>query len=145
MLKLIHPIAGGIALITISVFWFSTLVAEIFGQTATVVTVKTMIPWGFILLIPALMVAGGSGFALSRHWQGRLVDVKRRRMPVIVANGVLILVPAAFFLAFKAGDGQFDIWFYGVQSLELLAGAVNLAFLALNMRDGMRLSGRTSS
>jgi hypothetical protein len=32
--------------------------------------------------------------------------------------------------------------FYGVQALELLAGAVNLSLIAMNMRDGLRLSGR---
>ena len=141
MIKTIHPIAGGLALITILVFWVSTVWAELFGRTAMVVAVKTAIPWGFVILIPALVVAGGSGFALSRHRRGRLIDAKRRRMPIIAANGILILVPAALFLAFKANTGELDMWFYGVQSLELLVGAVNVTLLLLNMRDGLRLVG----
>jgi hypothetical protein len=32
--------------------------------------------------------------------------------------------------------------FYLVQGLELLAGAVNLALMGLNMRDGLKMSGR---
>ena len=142
MLKIIHPIAGLLALITISVFWISTVSTELIGQAAMIVTVKTAIPWGFILLIPALMVTGGSGFSLSKHRSGRLIDVKRQRMPVIAANGIFVLVPAAFFLAFKADAGELDLWFYSVQLLELLAGAINITLLALNLRDGIRLSGR---
>ena len=141
MIKTIHPIAGGLALITVLGFWVSTVWAELFGRTAMVVAVKTAIPWGFVVLIPALVVAAGSGFALSRHRRGRLIDAKRRRMPIIAANGILILVPAALFLAFKANTGELDMWFYGVQSLELLVGAVNVTLLLLNMRDGLRLAG----
>ena len=142
MLKVIHPIAGLLALITISVFWISTVSTELIGQAAMIVTVKTAIPWGFILLISALMVTGGSGFSLSKHRSGRLVDVKRQRMTVIAANGIFVLVPAAFFLAFKADAGELDLWFSSVQLLELLAGAINITLLALNLRDGIRLSGR---
>ena len=142
MLKVIHPIAGLLALITISVFWISTVLTELIGQVSMIVTVKTAIPWGLTLLIPALMVTGGSGFSLSKHRSGRLVDVKRQRMTVIAANGIFVLVPAAFFLAFKADAGELDLWFYGVQLLELLAGAINITLLALNRRDGIRLSGR---
>ncbi len=60
-------------------------------------------------------------------------------MPVIAANGVLVLVPAALFLAAKARAGEFDAGFYAVQAVELAAGAVNIALLGLNMRDGMRM------
>ena len=63
-------------------------------------------------------------------------------MPVIAFNGLLILVPSAFFLAYKAGSGDFDTSFYAVQALELVAGAVNLSLIGLNIRDGLRLSGR---
>ena len=65
-----------------------------------------------------------------------------RRMRLIAANGVLILIPAALFLAARAKAGQFDIAFSTVQALELLAGATNLTLLALNMRDGLRMKGR---
>ena len=142
MIKIIHPIAGLLALITISFFWISTVLAELIGQAAMIATVKTAIPWGFILLIPALMVTAGSGFSLSKYRSGRLVGVKRRRMPVIAVNGIFVLVPAAFFLAVKADAGELDLWFYGVQLLELLAGVINITLLTLNLRDGMRLSGR---
>lgn len=142
MTKVIHPAAGALALLTILTFWVSTVLSETFGPATAVVAVKTLIPWGFIVLVPALMVTGGSGFALAKGRRGRLVDAKRKRMPIIAANGVLILIPAALFLALKARAGEFDAAFYGVQAVELIAGAANITLLSLNMRDGLRLKGR---
>jgi len=142
MPKALHPIAGAVALLTILTFWISTVISEVFGPASAIVAVKTAIPWGLIVLIPALMAAGGSGFALSRGKSGGLADIKRKRMPIIAANGLFILIPTAFFLAFKARVGEFDAVFYGVQAVELIAGAVNIALLSLNMRDGLRMKGR---
>jgi hypothetical protein len=142
MTKAIHPIAGGLALLIILTFWISTAASELLAPQATIVTVKTWIPWGLLLLIPALMAAGASGMALSGGRRGGLIDAKRKRMPLIAANGVLILVPSALFLAIKADAGQLDATFYGVQVVELLAGAVNITLLGLNMRDGLRLQSR---
>lgn len=142
MLKMIHPVAGAIALLTISTFWLSTLFAELFGSEAFVVSVKTSIPWGFFVLVPALMTVGGTGFVLSKGGRAGVIGVKLRRMPFIAANGLLVLIPAALFLASKARAGEFDTAFYTVQALELLAGVTNITLLGLNMRDGLRLKGR---
>jgi hypothetical protein len=60
-------------------------------------------------------------------------------MPFIAANGLLILVPAAVFLALRAQAGLLDGVFYGVQAVELAAGAANLTLIGLNIRDGLRL------
>ena len=142
MKKLVHPVAGAIALLTIASFWFSTLISELSGSVEAVVAVKTAIPWGFLLLIPALAAAGGTGFSLVGGRAKGLAATKLKRMPVIAANGLLILVPSALFLAWKASAGEFDAAFYGVQMIELVAGAANLALLGLNMRDGLRMTGR---
>lgn len=142
MTKAIHPIAGGIALLTILTFWLSTAFSELFASAAVVTTVKTLIPWGFCVLIPALMAVGGSGFRLGKKMRGSLVAVKKKRMPLIAANGILVLIPSALYLSFKAQAGAFDSAFYAVQAIELIAGAVNIVLLSLNMRDGMRLTGR---
>ena len=139
MLKRIHATAGAIALLTIAIFWLSTAVSELFASVAAVTFVKTAIPWGFLLLIPALAAAGGSGFRLSKGRRGGLVGAKARRMPVIAANGLLVLVPSALFLAWKARQGMFDGPFYAVQALELLAGAFNIFLLGRNMRDGLQM------
>jgi len=142
MLKMIHPVAGAMALLTISTFWLSTLLAELFGSEAFVISVKTTIPWGFFVLIPALMTAGGTGFVLSKGDSAGVIGAKLKRMPFIAVNGLLVLITAALFLASKARAGEFDTAFYGVQALELLAGATNISLLGLNMRDGLRLKGR---
>jgi hypothetical protein len=142
MFKIIHPVAGALAISAISTFWLSTALTELFASQAMVATVKTAIPWGFLLLIPALMAAGGSGFVLAKGRRAGLLGAKIKRMPLIAANSVPILIPSALFLASKARVAEFDTGFYAAQALELAAGAVNIALLALNMRDGLKLKGR---
>ncbi|HVM78166.1 MAG TPA: hypothetical protein VMU06_04065 [Stellaceae bacterium] len=142
MLKIVHPVAGVFAILTIATFWLSTALAELFGSGPVVVAVKTAIPWGFLLLIPALAAAGGSGIALSKGRRAGLVGAKLKRMPLIAANGILILIPSALFLASKAWAAEFDTSFYAVQALELIAGATNITLLGLNIRDGLKMKGR---
>ena len=144
MAVVVHGLAGGVALLTIASFWLATVTVEVFGDMAAVAAVKQGILWGMAVLIPSLMIAGGSGTFLARGWRGGLADAKRRRMPVIAANGLIVLVPAAVFLCWRAGEGLLDATFYIVQAVELVAGAVNLTLLGLNMRDGLRLSRRRS-
>lgn len=139
----IHALAGAIALLTIAVFWTSTVVAESFLAGSAVARVKTGILYGMLLLVPALMVTAGSGFSLSARRGEAQVAAKRKRMPFIAANGLLVLLPAAFFLQGKAVAGDFDRCFYAAQALELLAGAANLLLMGLNMRDGLRLRRAT--
>jgi hypothetical protein len=142
MSKLIHPVAGAVALLTIATFWFSTAMTELFASEAAVTAVKSAIPWGLLLLFPALLATGGSGLALARGWpRAGLVAAKVRRMLLIAANGILILIPSALFLAAKARAAEFDTSFYAVQALELAAGATNIVLLGLNMRDGLKLTG----
>jgi hypothetical protein len=142
MLKTLHPIAAAVALLTIGVFWLATVLSELFGSHAAITAVKSAIPWGFLVLIPALAATGGSGFARAHGRRAGLIGAKLKRMPFIAANGLLVLIPAAFFLAHKARADQFDTAFYVVQALELVAGATNITLLSLNMRDGLRLTGR---
>lgn len=72
----------------------------------------------------------------------RLVEAKKKRMPFIAANGLLVMIPCAIFLNRWATAGTFDTTFYAVQTLELLVGAVNLTLMGLNIRDGVKMSGR---
>jgi hypothetical protein len=141
MIKIIHPVAGVLAILTIATFWLSTALSELFAPQAIVVAVKTAIPWGFLLLIPALAAAGASGFSLAKGARKGLFGTKIKRMPFIAANGILVLIPSALFLASKAQVGAFDESFYAVQVLELVAGAVNITLLGLNMRDGLKMRG----
>ena len=142
MTRIIHPIAGTIALLTIATFWLSTALTELLASEATVIAVKIAIPWGFLLLIPALAAVGGSGAALAKGQRTGLIGTKLKRMPLIAANGILVLIPSALFLASKAAAGELDTSFYAVQALELVAGAANITLLGLNMRDGLKMKGR---
>lgn len=141
----LHAVVGTIALLCIGTFWVSTLVSEVFLGQESVVAVKNGILTAMWLMIPAMAATGGSGFALARGRGGRLVQTKTTRMKFIAANGLLVLLPSAVFLARMANSGRFDGIFYAVQALELVAGAANFTLLGLNMRDGLRLSGRLKS
>ncbi len=139
MVRLLHPVAGSVAFVTIAIFWVSTLGVELVGTHAQVVTVKTAIPYGLLVLIPAMIAVGASGLRLARGRTGGLIGAKARRMRVIAANGLCVLVPSALFLAWKAQAGTLDAAFYAIQVLELVSGAVNLTLLGQSMRDGLRL------
>ena len=145
MLKRLHPLAGMLAMLTILLFWLGTIWSEAFGTLADVAAVKGLIPWGLLVLVPALALTGASGFRLSGGSNDSRIRAKQRRMKVIAGNGLLILVPSAFYLAALAGRGEFGALFYLVQAIELLAGATNLALMSLNLRDGLRLTGRLRS
>ncbi|MCW3781902.1 hypothetical protein [Defluviimonas salinarum] len=138
----LHAAAGAIALATILTFWLSTVLSEIFGGPATVAAAKTAILYGMALLIPAMATAGATGAAMGRGWKLPQVQVKLRRMKIIATNGILVLLPSAVFLAFRAQAGVFDTTFYTVQAIELLAGATNIILLGLNLRDGLALALR---
>ena len=135
----IHAAAGFVALTTVSIFWLSTVTVELLGDAATVAAVKTWVLIGMVVLIPAMIVAGASGFSLGKGSKSPVVARKKRRMRIIAANGLLVLVPSAFVLSRFADAGRFDTLFAIVQTIELVAGAVNIALLSLNMRDGLSL------
>lgn len=143
MPKKAHLIAGLLATLTIATFFLSTILVELFGSHEAVATVKGLIVLpGLFILVPAIAATGGSGFYFSKSRQGRLVDAKKKRMPFIAANGLLVLIPCAIVLNRWAAVAQLDTTFYVVQAIELLAGAVNLTLMGLNIRDGMKMSGR---
>jgi len=126
----------------VAAFWGTTLVSELFFSHAGIAAAKNAILSAMWLFVPAMAATGASGFVLAKNRSGRLVEAKKRRMKFIAANGTLILLPSAFALASMANAGRLDTLFYAVQALELAAGAVNIALLSLNMRDGLRMTGR---
>lgn len=137
-----HAAAGTVALLTICTFWLSTAVVELTGDAGQIAAVKTAILYGMAILIPAMAAAGASGAALGNRMKLPLVAAKSQRMKIIAANGLILLLPSAVFLALRAQAGAVDVWFYTVQTVELVAGATNITLLSLNLRDGLRLSAR---
>ena len=135
----LHAFCGALGLLLIGGFLLSTVGAELSGSVAWVVAVKTWI----LHLIPVLVIllgcAGAAGNHIARGWKSKDVDWKRLRMAVAGFNGVFVLIPCAFTLQAWAEAGEFTWRFYGVQGIELLAGAGNIVLLSLNLRDGLRL------
>ncbi len=143
MPKRAHLIAGLLAPLCIATFFLSTILTETLGSHAAVAQLKSLIVTpGLWIMVPLMAAAGGSGLFLARSRKGRLVEAKTKRMPFIAANGLLVLVPCAIVLNRWATAGSFDSAFYLVQAIELVAGAVNLALMGLNARDGLRMAGR---
>jgi hypothetical protein len=146
MPKLAHLIAGLLAPLCIATFFLSTILTELFGSHAAVAQLKSLIVSpGLWIMVPLMAAAGGSGMFLARSRKGRLVDAKKKRMPFIAANGLLVLVPCAIVLNRWAAAGSFDTAFYAVQAVEMVAGALNLALMGLNARDGLGMAGRLRS
>ncbi len=144
MTNKIHPIAAVIATFCIATFFTSSILVELFGSHESIAMVKSLIVMpGLFILVPAIAATGATGFTLAKNRKGRLVESKMKRMPFIGANGLLVLLPAAIFLDQWASAGSFDTTFYIVQGLELIAGAINLTLMGMNIRDGLRMSGKS--
>ena len=142
MLRRLHPTAGLIGFLTIFTVWVSTVASELSGSAAAIAAVKQALPWGFLLLVPALAATGASGFHMAGSSADPAILRKKLRMKFVAGNGLLLLIPAALWLASLASRGSFGGLFYGIQAVELVAGAVNLTLMSLNIRDGLRLTGR---
>ncbi len=142
----IHIIAAIVATLCIATFFISTITIELFGSEESISRLKKLIVSpGLFILIPAMALVGGSGFSITKNRKGQLINHKKTRMKFIAANGLLVLTPCAIFLSQWAGTGTFDTKFYIVQGIELLAGLINLFLMTLNMRDGLRLTGKVRS
>ena len=142
MRQRVHLAAATVGFLTILTFWVSTVISELFGSAHLITTVKQAIPWGLLVLAPALMTTAATGFSLAGARLEPRIRSKKRRMPFIAGNGLLVLVPAAVYLDYLATNASFGAAFYGVQAIELLAGAVNLTLMALSFRDGIALARR---
>ncbi|MBV8603754.1 MAG: hypothetical protein JO224_03640 [Pelomonas sp.] len=141
--SVIHAAAGALAMLTVATFWTSTLWSELFMNDEAVIAVKhAIVYFGLIPLVTLMAVTGGSGFYFAKGRKGRLVEDKKKRMPKIGANGLLVMIPCALFLNSKAAGGEFDAVFYAVQGIELVVGAVQLTLLGRSFRDGLKLAGR---
>lgn len=141
-LRLLHAIAGFVGLVIILRFLGHTAYAELYGDAASILAVKSWIVWRLPVLIVALAVAGATGFALAGPSPRGLAARKLARMRVIAVNGILVLVPAAIFLFWKAEAGEFDATFAALQTIEFIAGGVNIVLIGMSFRDGLRLTGR---
>ena len=139
MKQIIHRTAAITATICVATFFSSTLLAELFGSIEVIRQVKSLIVSpGLFILAPAIALTGATGFSLAKQRSGRIINRKKKRMPFIAMNGVFILIPAAIFLNQWATEGNLDTQFFLLQAAELIAGAVNLVLMAMNIIDGKK-------
>jgi hypothetical protein len=143
MLKIAHLLAGLIAILMTATFLTASVLVELFGTWELIVLVKNLIvsPGLFILAL-TIIVSGMTGLQLSHTQRGERVAAKQARMLLIAANSLMLSLPAALHLQHLAALGTFNTLFYLIQAVELWAGVVNLILMSLNIRDGLRLSGK---
>ena len=137
-----HAVAGVLGFLLVATFWISTTVSVLFGSHETIAVVKGLIFKGMFVLLPALVAAGASGVSLLGERTDELALTKQKRGPIAFMTGLLVLLPSAGFLTWKASAGSFDPLFYSVQVEELMAGTVCLIMIGLNIRDGLAIRGR---
>ncbi|MCC9598376.1 MULTISPECIES: hypothetical protein [unclassified Rubrivivax] len=143
MSRTLHVAAAAVAPLCVATFLVSTLAVELLGSAEAIAGVKAaIVAPGLWLLVPAMAALGGSGIRLARTRRDPLVEAKRRRMRLVAANGLLVLVPCALLLDTWASAGRFDTAFFALQGVELLAGSANLALMLSGLRDGRRLAAR---
>lgn len=140
MKRRIHATASLLSALFLTTFWTSTIITELILSASAVAEVKQLIAYALIVFVPLMALTAATGFSMGAKVSHPLITLKRRRTPVIGINGLFILVPSAIFLSLRARTGLFDSTFYSVQALELLAGALNLTLIGLNIRDGLKLS-----
>ena len=74
-----HALAGGIGFLTILAFWTSTVFSELFGSYEAIATVKQMILYGMVILIPAMAIAGASGMSMGKARTDAPAMAKKKR------------------------------------------------------------------
>jgi hypothetical protein len=140
MIKRVHLMAGGVGLLTLVACLIATAAAWTGGNNQAIASVKRAVLWAMLIFVLAIAAAGASGFTLARKRTDRLTVLKKRRMMVIVPVSLFVLLPAAVYLDYLAGRGDFGAAFDAVQILELVGGVIVACIMALNTRDGMRLT-----
>ncbi|MCP5093856.1 MAG: hypothetical protein GY949_23375 [Gammaproteobacteria bacterium] len=141
MKKLAHRAGAIISTVCLEAFFLSTLFVLIQGEPESIALVKSLIVMpGIFIFIPAIAVAGATGFSFSTSKSGGLVGQKRKRMPLIGINGFLILLPAAIVLNQWASVGSLDTKFYLLQALELVAQGFNITLMIMNIRAGRKIT-----
>jgi hypothetical protein len=136
-LRVLHAATSTLGLLFITGFLIATILAEIGGDPGAIVRVKTGILYAVLALVPIMAVAGASGQRLASSSRAMVIQRKLRRMRLVGINAVAVLIPCVVVLYWLANQGRFGGLFAAVQTVELVAGGVNIALLGLNLRDGL--------
>ncbi|MGV0963803.1 MAG: hypothetical protein ACOYBT_07940 [Polynucleobacter sp.] len=141
MKTLLHASAGISAAFLLLVFFSATLAAEFYYSPDDVIAVQQSILQAMWAYIPLILLAGGIGYALGSERKGNIVEVKKRRMLAIILVSIFLLFPSIYALANQTADYVRNVVFYGIEVFELIVTALLMILLALNVRDGAKLTG----
>lgn len=140
-----HLIAAVLVLAILTSFWGAIVISDFFLDQDALAVVRQGIVYALIVLIPAMIAVKVTGSKLGKPRIETDVRIqnKKKKATLMAVNGVLIMVPAAFFLNYKASIGEFDMVFRVVQVIELLVGSFQYYFVVTNFKVGRVL--RTES
>lgn len=136
-----HLLATLIAVVLISTFFISSLVAEIINDHQFIKVVKLCILYALPLMVIIMPILAISGNKLAGASQSPLIKQKKGRMKLIMING-LLLITLALFLYFQSHFREINTTFLIGQMAELLLGMLNLILIGVNIRAGLKLSGK---
>src|ERR1700680_1881685 len=140
LLARIHVAAAAGAIAVITTFLVSSGVTELTGGAGDIRTLRHAILLGLPLLIACLVTAGLTGRRLAGGSRSAVVRRKQRRLQAAAAAGLLVLVPCALILNHLATASATGGAFTALEITESVFGTVNLSLLALNFRDGRRMT-----
>ena len=137
----IHMVATAVATVTILIFFTLSLATELHGDEELIKSVKTAILRALPILLFAMPALAISGNKLAGASRSVLVRQKQQRMKMTMINGI-ILASLAVFLYYRANYQTIDNVFLYAQVAELFFGLFNLILIGLNIKAGLKLSGR---
>ncbi len=140
LLTRIHVTAAAGAIAVITAFLVSSGVIELIGGAGDIRVLRHAVLLGLPLLIACLVTAGLTGQRLAGGSRSAVVRRKQRRLQAAAAAGLLVLVPCALILSHPAIAPAPGGAFTALEITESVFGSVNLSLLALNFRDGRRMT-----
>jgi len=136
--ELIHPLAARVTLGLFVLIWGSAVAVGLFADRELLAFVKEVVVWALFILVPIAMITAITGLQLTKVRPGPIAERKRRRLRLITAISLVILLPATLGLDAMAQQGDVDTSvFLIVQGIELVAGLVALVLMGISLRDGL--------
>jgi hypothetical protein len=139
LLARIHIAAAAAGLVVITTFLVSSAVTDLIGGAVDIRVLRHGILLGLPLLIACLATAALTGRRLAGGSRSAVVRRKQRRLQAVAAAGILVLVPCALILNHLAAAPS-GWMFHALEITEISFGTLNLSLLALNFRDGRRMT-----
>jgi hypothetical protein len=142
LLARLHLSGAAGALAVITAFLAASAAIEPFGDAGELRDLRQGILVALPVLIACLATAALTGRRLAGRSRAVVVRRKQRRMQVVAAAGLLVLIPCAVALDVLAAGTASGGLVAALEVTEFLAGGLNLTLLALNFRDGRAMTRR---